>query len=232
MRSEALERYGTSPLRLAGLGVAVSSAAAMGAWGVVGGVLGQAGPEVVLVIAVLVFYIVVSTPRRLRDRERIAQARESVLLTAAAKACLGATGSRSRTLAALRPREKSIALAVSEAVRQILLGIRVEEALRKASRGLSSDSAASMMRSIAVLRSSSFETEDEETKGLAVSGSLLKETKLPMFMTVCFFAPIMILFYAVFSHAYDVVSLSELAAFEFVAIDLAFYFSAPNGSPK
>jgi EamA domain-containing membrane protein RarD len=50
-------------------------------------------------------------------------------------------------------------------------------------------------------------------------------------MTVCFFAPIMLLLYAVFFHLYDTMSLGELAAFEFVIIDLAFYMSASDRAP-
>ena len=232
MRSDALEHYGVSPLRLAGVGGALSSAAVAGAWLVTGGVLGQAGPEVMLVLGALVFYIVCSTPRRLQDRERIAQARESVLLSASAKACLGATGSKSKALAVLHPRDPSLAAAVTDAERRVLLGIRVEEALEEASRKLSSYSAESTLQGIARLRSAAFDGGDEETRGLTSSGELSRETKLPMFMTVCFFAPIMLLLYAVFARVYDPVSLSELAALEFILVDVAFYLSAPDRGPR
>jgi hypothetical protein len=57
------------------------------------------------------------------------------------------------------------------------------------------------------------------------------ETKLPIFMTVCFFAPIMITLYAVFSHTYQPDRLAELGAFEFTIIDLAYYLSAADRGP-
>ena len=53
-----------------------------------------------------------------------------------------------------------------------------------------------------------------------------------MFMTVCFFTPIMLLLYAVFSHVYSTDGLAELAAFGFVVIDLAFYLAASDRGPR
>ncbi|MDG6910686.1 MAG: hypothetical protein JRN08_09990 [Nitrososphaerota archaeon] len=232
MRFASLDHFDISALRMAAVGASASAAAALLAGVTLGGVLGQATPATLLVVAVLVFYIVLTTPRRILDGQRVAQARESVVLSAAAKACLNVTGSRSRTLLLLRPRDPTFAAAVADAGRMVLVGVRVDSAVAESSSILASYSAAVALRSVATLRSSSIDAGDEETRGLASSSDLSRETKLPMFMTVCFFSPIMLLLYAVFSHSYDPGSLVELAAFEFMMIDLAFYLTASDRGPR
>lgn len=226
MNFESAERYGISVRRLAAASAGASAAVAGGTSLLAGGVLGQATAPVAVVLAALAFYSVASAPRRLRDRERVSQARDSVLLLASARACLGATGSRAKTLLILRPRERTLADGVGVAGRRVLLGTRVEDALGSAAVGLSSYSASQALGSIAELRPESFDAGDEESRGLASSDDLSRETKLPLFMTVCFFAPIMLTLYAVFTHAYSPSGLAELVGLEFVAVDLAFYLTA------
>lgn len=232
MKFASFEHFRISIWRVAGVGGAASAASALLAGLAVGGVLGGATTATLLVIALLVFYIVLSTPRRILDGQRVAQARESVLLSAAAKACLSVTGSRPRTLILLRPREAALARTVTEAGRVLLLGARVDVAVSQASPGLASYSAAAALRSVATLSSSAADAGDEETRGLANSSELGRETKLPIFMTACFFSPIMLLLFAVFSHSYDPGSLAELAAFEFILLDLAFYMTASDRGPR
>lgn len=221
-----------SPWRLICAGVAAASCAWLSSEAVLGGVLGQAEPLVLLVISGLVFYLVVSTPRRMFDRQRVQEAREAVLLSASARACLEVTGSRPRTLMMVRPRVPSIARAVRESSRMVLLGTRVEDALWRASGGLASGSASVALRSLATLGPGGFGAGDEESRGLASSDDLSRETKLPMFMTACFFAPIMLLLYAVFSQTYSPSGILELVVFEFIVVDLAFYLSSAGGGGR
>ena len=174
--------------------------------------------------------VTVSAPRRLLDRQRVAQARESLLLSASALACLKVTGSKSKTFMLVKPKEKALSAAVKETARRILLGVRVGPAAAESSSALASYSAAAAMESVATVSAREFAGGDEESRGLAMSMELSMETKLPVFMTVCFFAPIMIMLYAVFSHIYQPEQLVELGAFEFVVIDLSFYLSAADRS--
>jgi hypothetical protein len=136
------------------------------------------------------------------------------------------TGSRSRTIIALRSREPYLSKTILDLGRRVLLGSPVESAVASASGRLSSYSAAAALRTIAVLSPRTFDAGDEENRGLANSAELSRETKLPIFMTACFFTPIMLLLYSVFSRAYSPESLVELVAFEFIVLDLAFYLSA------
>jgi len=196
-----------------------------------GDALGQAKLATLLVIVALVFYIVVSSPRRLLDQQRVAQARESLLLSASAQACLTVTASRTKTFLLIRPREPSLGAAVKEAGRRILLGTDVAAAVEASSRGIASYSAAAALLSVARTNAREFVGGDEESRGLAAASELSMETKLPVFMTICFFTPIMVVLYAVFSHTYQPERLVELGAFEFAVIDLGYYLSAAERSP-
>jgi len=226
MRFASYDRFAVSPWRIVGVGVAASFAASLAMGLLFGDALGEAETPALLVLGVLVFYIVVSTPRRLADRQRVIQAREALLLSAATIACLKVTGSRPRTLLLLRPREGALDAATREAGRRVLLGTRVGTAIADCSRNLTSYSAAVSLRNLASMHQRDFDASDEETRGLANLSELSRETRLPIFMTVCFFLPIMLVLYAVFSHTYDAGRLAELTAFEFVVVDLAFYFSS------
>jgi hypothetical protein len=231
MKFASLDHFDISPWRIMGVGGSASGASALIFGAVIGGALGPVGSATEVVVAILVLYIVVTTPRRILDSQRVAQARESVLLSVAASACLSVTGSRSRTLTLLRSTEDTLAKTLSEITRQLLLGNKAEMAVMGASKNLASYSAIAALYRMAVFRPRAFDAGDEESTGIAKSSELSRETKIPIFMTVCFFAPIMLLLYAVFFHLYDTMSLGELAAFEFVIIDLAFYMSASDRAP-
>ena len=213
--------------RIAIVGLACSALVAFGLWSLSGDALGQAGTAVILGVALLVFYMVMTAPKRMLESSRVSQARESLLLSASAQACLMVTGSRSRTFMLLRPKEPSLAAAVREVARKVLLGNGVVGAVAE-SKGVTSYSAAAVLRAAASMRAREYEAGDEESRGLAASSELGMETKLPLFMTVCFFAPIVLTLYAVFSHTYDPPHLFGLAVFEFAVIDLTYYFSSPD----
>ncbi|MDG6902203.1 MAG: hypothetical protein JRM80_09620 [Nitrososphaerota archaeon] len=225
MRFASLEHFGLSAWRLG----CVCLASASAAWLFVDfalGVLGEAKPAAVVAVSALVFYLVASVPRRLLDRQRVAEAREAVVLAASARACLEVTGSRARTLMAVRPREPATARAVRRAARLVLLGARVEDALADASARMASYTGSAALRQLAELRPEGFDTGDEESAGLAAYGDLSMETRVPMFMTVCFFAPIMALLYAVFTRSYGPAGVAELTVLVFVVVDLAYYLSS------
>lgn len=232
MNFASLDHFGLSPWRIGLVGLAASSAAWLTMGLALGNSIGGAKPAILLAVSALIFYLTVSTPRRLLDRQRVTQARESVLLSASAKAVLSVTGSRPRTVIMLRPRDATIERTVSEAGRMLLLGRSVEEAVGDASMGLASYSAASVFRGLATLEPGTYDPGDEETRGLASSAELSRETKVPIFTTICFFAPILLLLYAVFSHIYDPVNLAELSVLEFVIVDLAYFLSSSSGGPR
>ena len=231
MRFASLEAFGISIWRIVALGLASSALVGIVVGLATGDALGQAKMATLLVIAVLVFYVAVSSPRRFLDQQRVAEARESLLLSASAQACLTVTGSRSKTFMLIRPKNQALEAAVKEAGRRILLGTNVGAAVAECSRGIASYSATAALQNVATTIAREFAAGDEESRGLAAASELSMETKLPMFMTVCFFTPIMLVLYAVFSHTYQPERLVELGAFEFAVIDLGYHLSAAERSP-
>jgi len=231
MRFASLEAFDINIWRMVSLSLASSALVGIAVGLALGDALGQAKTAIVLIISAVVFYIAVSSPRRLLDQQRVEQARESLLLSASAQACLTITGSRSKTLMLIRPKEQALRTAVKEAGRRILLGTKVGAAVAASSRLIASYSAAVALQNVATSDASEFMGGDEESRGLAAASELSMETKLPMFMTVCFFTPIMLVLYAVFSHTYQPERLVELGALEFAVIDLGYYLSAAERSP-
>jgi hypothetical protein len=232
LKLASLDHFNLSPAKITLLALVTAAGVAFAAGEALGDVLGGVTVPVLFVIAALMFYIVVSTPRRLLDSQRVAQAKESVLLSAAASACLGVSGSRSRTLLLLRSRDTVISQTISEIGRRVLLGAKVSDALSISSERLASYSAVASLSRVASIGRVTFDSGDEESRGLASSSDLSRETKLPVFMTACFFTPIMLLLYAVFSHSYSGGSLAELIALEFIILDLTFYLSSGDRGPR
>ncbi len=226
MKFASLDHFGLSAWRVAAVGLATSSASWLLAGFAFGGALGTAGTPVFAVIAAAVFYIVVTTPRRLLDRERLSQAREAVLLASSSRALLEVTRSRSRSVLLLRPRGSAFAAAVERASKMLLLGDDAGRAVGAAAGSLASYTAASALRGLVEPRKVGTDPDDEEARGLAGSAALSRETKVPMFMTVSFFAPIMLLLYAVISHSFGAERLAELTVFELVVLDLAFHLGS------
>jgi hypothetical protein len=232
MRIESFEHFGIDSRRLLLLGLSAAVVTAMACAAVAGDALGPATVEVDSVLGALVCYLVVSTPRRVLDSQRVAQARESVPLSVAGAAFLTATGSRSKCMLLLRSKDRELARALTNARRRILLGTPVDESATRASRGLASYSAASVLRSIADLESNISAAGGEESQGLAASSQLSRETKLPIFMTVCFFSPIVLLLYSAFSHISQPGTFAGLVALEVIVLDLAFYLCSSDRRPR
>ena len=226
MRIASFEHFDLRPWRFILVSAVAAACAGTLVWTITGEALGAVAGPAATVVTLVSFYAIASIPRRLLDRQRVAQARDSVVVSAAAMACLGVTGSRSRTVIFLRSGEPTVSVALREAGRKILLGETAAQALEGAASKLSSYSAAAALRNLASMGTGRFDPGDEESRGLENSAELSRETKIPVFMTVCFFAPILLVLYSVFSHSYSLLSLAELAAAEFVLLDLAFYLTS------
>ena len=224
MKFGTLEHLGVDPAKLVLLGVAAAAIAALVFRLLVGEVLGSSTGIVLVVVGVLVFYMVVTTPRRIQFANARSQAREAVLLSTAAAACLSVTGSRTRTMLALRSKDPEISDVLTDAKRRILLGHSASGAIRGASTRLSSYSAINALMSVSERESGAIEERGEESQGIVSSSQLSRETRLPIFMTACFFAPILLVMYSVLSHVTSPLGLAELVALEVIALDVAFSF--------
>ncbi len=214
---------GVDKRKLALLGAGSSLTVAALSYLVFGVILGRAILEFDAVLSAAVFYVVYSAPRRAFQARRISQSRESVSLSVVASVTMGVTCSRAKTFMTLRARERELDLTLKEIRRRILLGASPEIAVASSVAGLSSYSAAGVLRSTALTRPSSPTEGGEEARGLESSSQLSDETKLPVFMTACLFSPILLLVYSVLAHLNGAVPLVELVALQFVVLDLAFY---------
>jgi hypothetical protein len=232
LRFESYEHFDVDVLKLVLLSFDLGACAAVGCGMAFGPLLGQAAPETALVVGGLVFYLVASTPRRALDRERLSQARGSVLLSGAAGTLLAATGSRARTLLTLKSKELALDGVLANARRRTLLGVSSELAAASAADAVSSSAAAAVLRRVSSFGFEDVAVEGEESQGIYRSASLGRETKLPVYMTLCFFAPVVLLLYSEFSHLADIASLSALLALEVIVLDLAFYVCSSDGRPE
>jgi hypothetical protein len=228
MKAESLGFYGLSAIRLAALSAAASALAALSAGFVLNPALGPATIEVQILVFCIVAYVVASIPRRALDLERLVQARESVMLSAAAAALLVGTGSKAKTFLALRSDVPSIESALESARRGILLGAGVEVAANRASRKIASPSVSNVISRISAFGTDSVSIEGEEVRGLRSSAALRRETKLPVFMTTCFFLPIITILYAEFSHLGTLVGMISLISLEVLILDFAFYLCSAD----
>ncbi len=213
------------------LGVCAALLVAALSYFVFGAVLGQASLEFDAILSAAVFYVVYSAPRRALQARRVSQSRESVSLSVVASVTMGVTCSRAKTFMTLRAREQELSLTLKEIRRRILLGTSPELAVANSVSGLSSYSAAGVLTSAALTRPSTPTEGGEEALGLESSSQLSQETKLPIFMTACLFSPILLLVYSVLAHLTGAVPLAELVAFQFVALDLAFYACSTEARP-
>jgi hypothetical protein len=230
VRFATLDRLGVSLARIAALAGAVSAGAALLTRTITGEALGEGRDGAALIVGALVFYCIISAPRRIADSQRLAEARESPMLSASAATCLAVTGSRPRTILIMSPRDPVLKASLRDAGRKILLGTRADKALESSAQDLVSYSALAAFKGLASFTPEGVVQGDEEVQGLASSSDLSRETKVPMLMTVCLFAPVLLILYAVFSHTYGAVSLAELASLEFIVLDLAFFLSAAGGN--
>jgi hypothetical protein len=212
--------------KLAAVGGAAASASGLLLQVASGGVLGAGAPELDLVVGAVVFYMVVSFPKRLMEASSLSQSREASSLSVMAAIDFEATHSRSRTMLMLMPSDTGIRQVLERVKRAILLGETASSAVNESVGTLTSYSAAEALRKAATMSPESMEEGGEENRGIVSALQLGEESKLPLFMTVCFFTPIMLLLYAVFSRLEDPRSLMELLGVQLVVLDLSFHFTS------
>jgi hypothetical protein len=223
MRFGSLEHYGVNTWRLALVATAAAVICAAGVLLAAGGVLGTAAPGLVLVVGSIAFYLVATVPKRMLETSAMLQSKEAPSLAVMASVDFEATRSRSRTILMMMPVDRELAAEVTGAKRAILLGASPEQAADASAKRLAAYSAGSAVRKAATMTPESIEEGGEESESMAVALRLGEESKLPVFMTACFFTPILLLLYALFSHLESPENLAELAFVQIVVLDVAFH---------
>lgn len=226
MKFVSLEHYCLNPRKLAAVAAAVATGAAAFLQFASGGVLGQGGVELDAIVASLVFYMVVSMPRRMMEASSLSQSKEAPTLAVMAAAGFETTHSRARTVMMLRSADPEVSSSLTEVKRKVLLGSPVETAVEENVEGLASFSVSNILREAAAMTASSIQEGGEEAQGIMNAFDLAEESKLPLFIAACFFTPILLLLYAMFARLTSPESLVELVVVQIVLLDLGFYFSS------
>ena len=170
-------------------------------------------------------YIVASAPKRLLSRTAFLQALEAPSLAASASIYLKSTGSRSGTLLLIRGDEGYLKAALRDARRMTLLGID-SSGLDWAKEKIVSQSVAAVLASISRIDKVRSGDGSEELEGILSAADLYEETRLPMFIAVSFFLPIMLMLFAAMTHNTGFVALGGLAIIEVVILDIALSVSS------
>lgn len=224
MRVASWQHYAIDARKMAGLACAFGAASCALFWLGTRGAIGGASAELAVLVGVIFAYFVASAPRRLLDSTALTQSRGAMTLAASASASLEATHSRARAVLLLRSDDRLVQGALTGAGRSVLLGTPPAEALNVAAGALASYSLRNVMASLGALDPGRVAESGEEKEGILASSQLSEESRLPLFMAVAFFTPMLLTLYAVFSHLSGAASFAELIGIQIVLVDIAFYF--------
>jgi len=189
-------------------------------------VLGEASGVLVVAVSAIACYLILSEPGREFETVSLWQAREAPLLAASAAVSLEATGSRAKTILLLRSEEEELAKVLEETKRMVLLGHAPSVVVSNNCSRIASEAASRALLSISTSDPGGIEDEGREVDSVYAASSLGEETKVPIFIAVCFFTPVMLILFAVMTHRTMPADLAELLALQFVILNLALAFSS------
>jgi len=171
-------------------------------------------------------YAVASLPRRTLERAALRQAGESPALAAAASVYLETSGSKSKTVLMLQSDEPRLSSLLGELRRGVLLGIDPAETYARFGGRAESESASKILGSVVRAQGARLADEGEELEGMVRASLSKEETKFPVFLTISFFLPIMLMLLAAIGHHTDPISIVSLTFLEIVIMDLALSLSS------
>ena len=168
-------------------------------------------------------YLVSTGPKRLVRLSALRQTTEAPSFAAASNIYLASTSSKSKTLLMLSAEEPRLKSLLAEVRRKVLLGFDARSAVSSASpeRRVFSESVKTAVDAVVGAGRARLEEGSDELEGLLSSAGLDDETKLPVFMAVAFFLPIMLMLFAAVAKQTAPVSVGALAVLEVVILDIA-----------
>ncbi|MGA2665236.1 MAG: hypothetical protein ABSF83_09860 [Nitrososphaerales archaeon] len=188
--------------------------------------LGQLAAVLGAIVALGSGYAVGVLPRRSLERSAIQQAGEAPALAAAASVYLQSSGSKSKTLLMLRSDEVRLSARLDELRRTTLLGIDPATSFARLGGSSESESVAKVIGAVVSAQGERLADEGEELEGMVTASLSREETKFPVFMTISFFLPIMLMLLASVGHHTDLVAMVSLTFLEVVVLDLALALSS------
>jgi hypothetical protein len=188
--------------------------------------LGQLALALAAVVGLGTGYALAALPMRSMEWSALRQARESPALAAAASVYLQTSGSKSKTLMMLRSDEPRLSALLGELRRTTLLGFDPVDSYARAGGRADSESVSRILASVVRAQGERLADEGEELEGMVTASLAKEETKFPVFLTISFFLPIMLMLLAAMGHHTDLVSMVSLTFLEVVVLDLALSLSS------
>ena len=226
MKFTSLEHYRINPLRFLLLLLLISLLGGAAVSFTTRDILGPDSWILGALFACATGYLVASEPRRKLDTVSLWQAREAPVVAASAAVSLRATGSNSRALMLLRCDEEELARTLEDAKRNVLLGHAPRETIVESAAEIASESVSEALLAMVSRDAGSIEDVGDELESVFAATSLGDETKVPVFIAVCFFAPIMLLLFAVLTRSTTPLELAEVVVLELILLNIAFAFSS------
>jgi hypothetical protein len=171
-------------------------------------------------------YSVAAIPRRSIERSALEQARESPALAAAASVYLQSSGSKSKTVLMLRSEEPRLSAILGELRRTTLLGMDPADSYARMGGKAESESVSKVLGAVVRAQGERLVDEGEELEGMVIASLSKEETKFPVFLTISFFLPIMLMLLAAIGHHTDPIAMVSLTFLDLVVMDLALALSS------
>jgi len=189
-------------------------------------IIGEIAILLSAVVGAATAYTTASFPKHLLERSAFLQAGESPTLAASGAVYLQSTGSKSKTILMLHSDEVMLSSVLERMKRKTLLGIDAADALRGEEDMVQSESALRVLDSVTKAHGDRLQDEGEELEATVRSSASGEETKFPVFMTLAFFLPIMLMIFAAIEHHVEPLAMASLAFLEIVVLDLALSVSS------
>ncbi|HVC26569.1 MAG TPA: hypothetical protein VND40_00260 [Nitrososphaerales archaeon] len=175
-------------------------------------------------------YLVSSAPRRIVRVAAFQQTLEAPSFAASSNIYLKSTSSRSKTFLMLRAEEPRLCSFLAEVRRRVLLGYDASSATLGArpESHVFSESVKTVIDSVVGVDRARVEEGGDELDGILNSSGLDEETKLPLFISVCFFLPIMLMLFAAMTKGTGPAMISALVVLEVIVLDLTFAISGSS----
>ncbi len=187
--------------------------------------LGDISPLISGAVGVGFGYLAATAPKRGLQRSALAQAREAPVLAASTTVHLQTTGSRSKTLLTLRSQDDEMQRYLLSVRRQIMLGFDPRSAVQGQEGSPASESVRRILRSLSE-SSSRINADSVELEGMQSASALGEETKVPVFVAVVFFMPIMLILFSALSKNTGLFSLLSILILQIVVLDLTYAISS------
>jgi hypothetical protein len=233
LRIQSWEQLGLDQARAAAFTLC-SAAALFAVVVVVGGVLHLGSVSLVLgaMAGACAGYLISTGPRRTLRVAAFRQTVEAPSFAASSNIYLKSTGSRSKTFLMLRAEEPLLGSFLAEVRRRVLLGYDASSATAGArpESHVFSESVRTVINSIVGVDGARIDEGGDELDGILNSSGLDEETKMPLFIAVSFFLPIMLMLFAAITKGTGDEAIAALVVLEVIILDLTLAVSGSSVS--